>query len=336
MSDKRLKALTLLLWLAGLAAAVALIAVEGAGDVLAATAAAGWGLLLVIGLEFLPMTADTLAWQRLISAPPGVGFRRLFLIRWIGQSVGNLLPFGSLGGEVLRAWLAHRLGRLPGTTAGATTVVDVTLGVVTQVLFTLVGLAILTTRQLDPRIAEAVLLGLLLLGGGLLGFLAAQQAGLFGASSRLLAALARPIRRSDLVADARRLDAEIRALYRRPGALARSTLWRMLGWLAGTLEVWVGLWVLGHPVGIAEAILIESLIQAVRSAAFFVPGAFGVQEGGLLLLGAAVGLGPDVALALALVKRLRELAFGLPGLLVWQTSELHRAWTRRQRAGPSD
>jgi hypothetical protein len=70
--------------------------------------------------------------------------------------------------------------------------------------------------------------------------------------------------------------------------------------------------------------MLESLIQAVRSAAFFMPGALGVQEGGLILLGAVVGLGPEVALALSLIKRIRELAVGLPALLAWQMVEGRR------------
>ena len=41
-----------------------------------------------------------------------------------------------------------------------------------------------------------------------------------------------------------------------------------------------------------------------------------------------VGLPPDVALALSLMKRIREFLVGVPGLLVWQTSELHRHFQR--------
>jgi hypothetical protein len=59
-------------------------------------------------------------------------------------------------------------------------------------------------------------------------------------------------------------------------------------------------------------------------------GALGVQEGGLILLGAVVGLAPEVALALSLVKRIRELLVGLPGLLVWQMDQLHRRFSRAQ------
>ena len=40
------------------------------------------------------------------------------------------------------------------------------------------------------------------------------------------------------------------------------------------------------------------------------------------------GLPPDVALALSLIKRIREFLVGVPGLLVWQTSELRRHFQR--------
>ena len=64
--------------------------------------------------------------------------------------------------------------------------------------------------------------------------------------------------------------------------------------------------------------VIESLGQAVRSAGFFIPGALGVQEGGYVLLCGLFGIPADQALALALIRRLRDIALGLPGLIVWR------------------
>jgi hypothetical protein len=66
--------------------------------------------------------------------------------------------------------------------------------------------------------------------------------------------------------------------------------------------------------------VIESLIQAVSSAAFFVPGALGVQEGGFILIGGALGLSPPTSLALAGARRIRDLLIFLPGLLAWQVA----------------
>jgi hypothetical protein len=67
----------------------------------------------------------------------------------------------------------------------------------------------------------------------------------------------------------------------------------------------------------AEALILESLGTAVRNAAFPVPAGLGAQEGGFLLLGAALGIAPPLCLALSLAKRARELLVGLPALAAW-------------------
>jgi len=113
----------------------------------------------------------------------------------------------------------------------------------------------------------------------------------------------------------------LREIYRDRGRLVASTLWRFAGWAAGTGEIWLTMYFLGHPITLAEALILESLVVAVRGAAFMVPGALGVQEGGMVLFAVVLGLGPELGLAVSLVKRVRELALGVPGLLAWQWAE---------------
>ena len=92
----------------------------------------------------------------------------------------------------------------------------------------------------------------------------------------------------------------------------------MCEWATGAIEVWIALWALGSPRSYAHAYVLESLGQGLRSVAFLVPGSLGVQEGGYLVIGGLLGLSPQTALGLALVRRVRELAFGVPGLIAWQ------------------
>jgi uncharacterized membrane protein YbhN (UPF0104 family) len=66
---------------------------------------------------------------------------------------------------------------------------------------------------------------------------------------------------------------------------------------------------------------IESLLFAIRNAAFMVPSGLGVQEGAYALLGPLFGLPPEAALALSLLKRARDVAIGVPVLLSWQILE---------------
>ena len=52
---------------------------------------------------------------------------------------------------------------------------------------------------------------------------------------------------------------------------------------------------MGYPVTFEQAVIIESLMHAVRGAAFAVPGALGAQEGGLIVLCAIFGVPPEAA-----------------------------------------
>ena len=131
---------------------------------------------------------------------------------------------------------------------------------------------------------------------------------------------------SQWLSQAQAIDLAVQRAYGRGGPVAASFLLSSVGWLVGTGEVYLILQLIHHPVGWLDALLLESLGQAIRGAAFAVPGALGVQEGGYLLLAPLVGLRPETALALSLAKRAREVLLGVPGLLYLHMSE--RGWRR--------
>jgi putative membrane protein len=121
------------------------------------------------------------------------------------------------------------------------------------------------------------------------------------------------------------------ALYANRAGLLRSGLWHLGVWFVGATEVWIVLQFMGYPIDYGDAVIIESLMHAVRGAAFAVPGALGAQEGGLIVLCSIFGVPPEAALALSLVKRIPDLVIGVPGLLAWQAIE---GWNfHRGRAG---
>src|SRR5260370_35838379 len=71
----------------------------------------------------------------------------------------------------------------------------------------------------------------------------------------------------------------------------------------------------------------------IRSVAFPVPGGLGVQESGYVLVGNLLGIPGETAFALSLIARVRELGFGIPGLIGWQLIEGRRLL--RARAEPA-
>jgi len=171
-----------------------------------------------------------------------------------------------------------------------------------------------------------------------IGFFLAQRRGLFGRATRFASRFAARFSKkrdwSSLVSRAEAVDTAVVGLYKQSVPVAASFALSLAGWIVGTGEVWLALRLLGSPVGWTEALLLESLGQAIRAAGFAIPGSLGVQEGGYLLLARLIGLPPEAALALSLAKRARELLLGLPGIVYLHFAE--KGWQRRRLARVPD
>jgi putative membrane protein len=311
----------------GIVLFVSVIAWQGIVDVAQALGHAGWGIIAIAVLHLLPLWADSMGWRSLISRGDRPKRRTVIRARWIGESINDLLPVLQMGGNVVKAWILAARG-VQVDLAGASVVVDVTLVVLTQILFTLLGLGLLVPVIGGGRALPVILVGTTILAILLAGFYAAQRRGLFGFVARLSRRILGASEWTSVSNRASTIDAEILQLYGKRRALVVSMCWHMLGWFLGIAEVWFGLYLLGHPVDIRTALLFESLGQTIRTGAFAVPGALGIQEGGYVLVGSALGIEPGVALALSLARRVRELLLGLPGLAVWQASAICKALRR--------
>jgi len=114
---------------------------------------------------------------------------------------------------------------------------------------------------------------------------------------------------------------EIHTIHGKRGRLVGSASLHLVCWLLSGVEGWVTLHFLGVKASLLAAIVIDSLIYGIRSFAFMVPNALGVQEAAYVLLAALFGITPDAALALSLVRRGRDIAIGTPPLLIWQFIE---------------
>jgi len=301
----------------GLALFTTLIAYEGLRDVTRTLASAGVGLLWMTLFHLVPLMASALGWYALFPADARPRFRAFGWARWIAESINQLLPALHVGGNIVRAQLLARRG-VPGAVAGGSVVADITLHLTGQLLFTTLGLCLLLAHVGGSALVGPVLGGLVGMGLAVSGFLAVQRRGIFRIMSRVIARIVSVGEWSALSSSADALDAAIRGFYADRGRLTRSSVIHFGSWLLGAGETWLALRFLGHPVGLATAIAIESLGETVRTAAFAVPGALGVQEGGFLVLGRIFGFPPEVAIALSLSKRVREVALGVPGLVAWQ------------------
>ena len=299
----------------GLVLLVVLTVQQGVGAVLSVLDALGWGLLLAGLIHMTQVVLAALAWEAVLARDLNNSTVTIVCLRWIRESINGMLPMAQIGGEVFAARILSRHG-VSGGTAGASIVVDTTLELVTQILFTLIGLALLFGDGRHDEMARALLLATLVSALIVTSFVIAQRHGLFHGVEKLLNWFSDRLPTLEL-GQLQGLHDSVHRLYANPRAVLAGCFWHLLSWLVGAVEIWLILDFSGIHISWKNALLMESLGQAARSAAFMVPGALGVQEGAYMLIGSLVGLPPPVSLGLSLARRARELLLGLPGLLVW-------------------
>src|SRR5947207_8653888 len=321
-----------LLGFAGAALFTGLLVREGASQVATAFTSAGLGIIGVVAFHLLvPVFFDAVAWWVLFPKADRLPLRKLFWMRWIGASVSTLVPSAAVGGDIGRARLASINGA-PVPVAAGSVLVDVTLGVFTQAGFTVLGLALLVGVTGQKNFVRPTLVGTLIGVLGVLGFYFVQRLGMFRFLARVIARLATSPEWHSLVQSGETLDRTVRMLYARRHALVMCCVWTTISLVGGSGEIWIALYALDLHATFVNALILQSMVLTIRSAAFAVPGGLGVQEGGYLFVGNLLGIPGDAAFALSLIARVRELALGIPGLISWQVIEARRLLRTRLAA----
>jgi len=304
-------------WLAGIAVCIGLTIWSGPAAVGHAVISVGWGLLLIVLVRAVTVVAAGAGWWLLFPAKMRPRLRTCVLLRFIREA-GNVLLM-QVGGDLVGARLLTARG-ISGPLAGASIVVDVLVAAVTQLLFAMVGLIALIALEADPTLVRIVAGALAVAALMLVGFYLVQHRGgqrifRWGIGLVTGAQSWRALGTVDAVYQ------NLALIYSDRSRTIGSGLLHLASWIIGVAEVSIALALMGHPVGIAEALVIESLLHAIRGAAFTVPAALGAQEAGLVMLCGLFGIAPEQAIALSLVKRAADLLLGLPGLLAWQAAE---------------
>ena len=315
--------------LIGLLAAVLLIGYHGFIAVSDILLTAGWGLVVVSLFHLLPVTLSSIAWHRLLRSTWHHSLPVFFWARSVREAVGNLLPVMQVGGEFVGARILTFHGAKAGI-AGASVVVDLTLETVAQFFFTLLGLLLLVLLGSSEQTVRWAAGGLTIAALALAGFVFAQRKGMFKLVENFVEKITDKWEWLSL-GKIENLHDTIQKLYQDRYTLLIAGATHLLSWIISAGEVWLALYFMGNPLSFLEVLILESLSHAVKSAAFAVPGALGVQEGAYMLLGEVLGLSAEMGLALSLVKRVRDLLLGIPALLVWQAVEGGRLWFKTSR-----
>lgn len=317
-------------WPVGIGLLIALVVREGAAGVVHVIGTAGFALLWLVPFHALPLLFDAYGWRILLRGRAPLAF--LWWVATVREAVSRLLPVLAVGGEIVGIRLARWRVR-DASVVSASVIVEVLVTIVVQYAFSTLGVVLILTATGGDHARTIALALVLSLPLPVVTALLLRRGGVFHAIERFAARVLGSDHRFLQGIDGARLDAEIDALMRRTGLLVSAFVWQLVGYLVGALETYWALALLGHPVSAGGAIAIEALTQAVRHAAFMVPAGLGVQEVAVVLLARMFGIGPEVGLSLALVKRMRELIFGCIALGSWQVAEIMR--TTRPAVAPS-
>ncbi|MEM7170323.1 MAG: lysylphosphatidylglycerol synthase transmembrane domain-containing protein [Pseudomonadota bacterium] len=315
-----LRGLYLLLGLGLLAFVVWDVDLAQVGDWMVAL---GWlGALAVIAVYFIAFLVDTAAWHLMLPSArlTAAWLYVLWKIRMVGEAFNVVI---AMGGEPVKAVLLKRHEGISYQESAASLVIAKTVFLLALLVFAAVGLIILAVTQALPdehrRVAEAGLAALTL---GVAGFFAVQR---WQAASYLAERLpehpwSRPLIR--LLAQMQKADGYFVAFYaKRRGRFAWAFALAFLNWMLSAAELYLIMALLGQPVTWAEAWMMETMFQLIRAGTFFIPANIGASEAGLMLIVEAVTGQAPLGLAVALIRRAKDLLWIAWGFLIgWRYS----------------
>jgi len=273
----------------------------------------GWGLGAILLIESANVVLNTCGWA--LAFPPGerpVSIWRLLAARLAGDGVNYLTPSATVGGEFLRIRL---LGHdAPAGLRWASVSVAKIGQTAAQAVFILLGLGLVL-----PRLTGASVWVGWIVGGGAailagLAFVRLVGRGIWATLETLVRQVG--LRRL-LPASWQTPGGELDAAARRvgPGRVVLSLGCFVLAWAVGAVEIYVILRWVGDAVDWRTALAVETGSVLIDGILFFVPAKAGTQEGGKVLLFAALGLSPARGLTVGIVRRIRELTYAGIGLL---------------------
>jgi putative membrane protein len=298
------------------------------GAMLHTLAVAGWRLTWLVPYRAVFFLLYALGWGTLLrpynrSRQVGLGY--LFWATSVREAIDRLLPVASVGGGVvgIRLLRWRGLGAVP---ASVSVMLEILLTLAALYVFIAVGLLLLFDRGSgNERFQHLLLVFLCTLPVPTTTALLLRYGSVFSKARRWL----RPLVGERVLAEgATALDEELRVAMGRGTNLFVAGALQWLAMMSAAFEVWLVLRLCGHPIGVGAALILESMTQAARHLAFFVPGGLGVQEASLVLFGHAIGISGELALVVSMAKRLREVLCGLPALASWQWMEIHRLKAR--------
>ena len=273
----------------------------------------GVGFLLILGISAVRQIARSLAWTRCFESPYSLRFRDAFTARVMGDALGNIIPLASVAvSEPSKAaFVTDRVPLLASLSALALENIFYSLSVA---IFIFSGTAaLLLTFPLKPalRYASFGTLAVTMLVVPL-GYLIIRKQWKF-LSGPMLFLRGRGLGQTwteKTIPRARSLEDRIYGFYERNSdRLLLILALEMCFHMAGVLEIYTTLWFISDIVAptLLTAFILESVNRVINIVFKFIPFRLGVDEAGTGMLAKALGFTQAIGVALAIVRKARDM-----------------------------
>ncbi len=277
----------------------------------------GWGLVPFIMIEGVVKVFHTIAWCYCLSPPySSLSFWRLYNIYLAGCSINYFTPTATVGGEVVKGTLLAAEHQGPGAVSAV--IIGKLAFALSEFLTVLIGSIIVIWEIPLPGSAYvALIVGNVLLGSGLIGFLLVQRKGKLGSVVRWIAARKGGGAFKKWADYITKVDRDLKAFYREnPTGLPLAVTWHLAGYCVSMLKTWYFLSLFTNdPFLTAAAVwLLSTWLDML---VFFIPLEIGLQESIRVVVFSVLGFSMALGLTYGIALRLEQLFWGCVGLLVY-------------------
>jgi putative membrane protein len=283
----------------------------------------GFGFVLIMLVYALVTYIDTIAWRYAFHPEQANQLRLLPLwrIRQIGEAYNIITPLGTVGGEPVKAQLLKDYYHFTFKQGLASLVMCKTTFLTALIIFFIPGIfMILSSEIVTGEFKTISLVGMVVFTTLIFLFFLFQVTGMLGVIASWFGRLFPKHKEHSFLNHLQVLNTLMSAYYKEyQGRILLSIFYALIGWVVGLGELYLALYYLGYDPSFQELWIIEALIQLVRVGSFFIPMSLGAQEGGLILIFVALGLTPDLGLAVSFVRRIKEMIWVSAGLLLGWT-----------------
>jgi len=280
----------------------------------------GYGILVLVGIYFVAFAIDSFSWQMTIRGIPlnGLWAHRIWKLRMVGESFNSVIPAGGMGGEPVKAAMLKTHYGINLRDGAASLILAKTINMIALVIFLIGGFVLMIEGHALPRLYEYIAgAGLLALAVGVFLFFVIQRLSITSLTGTWLSQWRIGWRIESVLHHIHDMDERLVEFYTQTrGRFAGALFLALANWMLGVVEIYYALVFLGNSVTWAEAWVIEAVAQMVRTGAFFIPAAIGVQEGAFLLVCGAITGSAPIGVAVSVIRRIREVIWIIWGFAI--------------------